>query len=172
MGFLALVWLLKFKSGLSRECFSEISQNFRSAGYMPSAHSILLQNSKNHLAILRLNFLCSNLKSNLQICVAETRTAKILNLNLRRESVKFKPAHSAATSHIVGDRGSLRGKGALLLQLRFATAKQRVIQAPSPLTRKIKYAVLNLIKPNLAFSGYGSRRVNFTFLRQASDIGD
>ncbi|WP_304345269.1 hypothetical protein, partial [Campylobacter showae] len=27
-------------------------------------------------------------------------------------------------------------KGALLLQLRFATAKQSVIQAPSPLTRR------------------------------------
>jgi len=39
---------------LSRERFSEISQNFRSAGYMPSARSILLQNSKNHLTILRL----------------------------------------------------------------------------------------------------------------------
>ncbi|RKV94551.1 MAG: hypothetical protein D8H92_08890 [Campylobacter sp.] len=53
--------------GLSRECFSEISQNFRSAGYMPSARSILLQNSKNHLAILRLIFLRSNLESNLKL---------------------------------------------------------------------------------------------------------
>ena len=63
---------IKFGGGLSRECFSEISQNFRSAGYMPSARSILLQNSKNHLAILRLIVLRSNLKSNLQIWVAET----------------------------------------------------------------------------------------------------
>ncbi|EET80878.1 hypothetical protein CAMSH0001_2380 [Campylobacter showae RM3277] len=52
---------------MSRERFSEILQNFRSAGYMPSARSILLQNSKNHLAILRLNLLRSNLKSNLLI---------------------------------------------------------------------------------------------------------
>ncbi|EKU10067.1 hypothetical protein CSUNSWCD_1510 [Campylobacter showae CSUNSWCD] len=52
---------------MSRERFSEISQNFCSAGYMSSARSILLQNSKNHLTILRLIFLRSNLKPNLQI---------------------------------------------------------------------------------------------------------
>ena len=34
------------------------------------------------------------------------------NLNLRRESVKFKPARSVATSHVVEVGGSLRGKGA------------------------------------------------------------
>ena len=61
MGYLASVWLLKF-NGLSRERFSEISQNFRSADYMLSARSILLQNSKNHLAILRLIVLRSNLQ--------------------------------------------------------------------------------------------------------------
>nr|WP_314564346.1 hypothetical protein [uncultured Campylobacter sp.] len=103
-------------SSLSRERFSEISQNFRSAGYMPSARSILLQNSKNHLTILRLNFLHSNLKSNLQISASnfihlDPHLENII-LNLRRESVKFKPARSAATSHVVGVGGSLRGKGA------------------------------------------------------------
>ncbi|EKU12204.1 hypothetical protein CSUNSWCD_144 [Campylobacter showae CSUNSWCD] len=50
---------------MSRECFSEISQNFRSAGYMPSARSILLQNSKNHLTILRPVALLPNLQLNL-----------------------------------------------------------------------------------------------------------
>ena len=45
-----------------------------------------------------------------------------------------------------------------------ATTKQSVIQAPSPLTRKIKYAVLNLIKPNLAFLRCRSRWVKFTNL--------
>ncbi|EKU10353.1 hypothetical protein CSUNSWCD_972 [Campylobacter showae CSUNSWCD] len=40
---------------MSFECFFEILQKFRSAGYMPSARSILLQNSKNHLKIPRRN---------------------------------------------------------------------------------------------------------------------
>ena len=81
--------IAKFSGDLSRERFSEILQNFRSAGYMPSARSILLQNSKNHLAILRLIFLHSNLESNLQIWVTETRVLKMSNLHFRRDSAKF-----------------------------------------------------------------------------------
>ncbi|EET78876.1 hypothetical protein CAMSH0001_0227 [Campylobacter showae RM3277] len=69
---------------MSRECFSEILQNFRSAGYMPSARSILLQNSKNHLAILRLIVLCSNLS----------------HRDLHLKNAKLKPAHSAATYNV------------------------------------------------------------------------
>ena len=80
------------------------------ADYLSSLDLKFLHNSQNHLTILRLIVLCSNLKSN--ILLAETRTAKVLNLNLRRVSVKFKPARSAATSHVVGVGGLLRGKGA------------------------------------------------------------
>ena len=77
----AVADVTKFSGGLFRECFSEISQNFRSAGYMPSARSILLQNSKNHLTILRLNFLCSNL---------EVKFSNLSCLNLHRKNVKLK----------------------------------------------------------------------------------
>ena len=77
-----------FFYGLSRERFSEISQNFHSAGYMPSARSILLQSSKNHLAILRIIVLRSNLKSNLQISASNftyrDQHLENANLNLRR----------------------------------------------------------------------------------------
>ena len=48
------------------------------ATYMVSLSRKNCNNIKNHLTILRLNFLRSNLKSNLQILFAETRTPKML----------------------------------------------------------------------------------------------
>ena len=69
---------------------------------MPSARSILLQNSKNHLTILRLDFLCSNL----------SRRDLQLDGDKFNSAVNLKRARSAATSHVVGVGGSLRGKGA------------------------------------------------------------
>ena len=69
--------------------------------------------------ILRLNFLRSNLKSNLAKFVNLTSNLthrdphlENVNLNTQRDSVKFKPARSAATSHVQwGWRGHGRGRG-------------------------------------------------------------
>ncbi len=47
------------------------------ATHMVSLSRKNCNNIKNHLAILRLDFLRSNFKSNLQIWVAETRILKI-----------------------------------------------------------------------------------------------
>ena len=52
---------------------------------------------------------------------------------MRRVSAKFKSARSAATSHIVGVGGIIKGEGS-----------DFVIQAPSPLTRKIKFGILKI----------------------------
>jgi len=70
----------------SRERFSEILQNFRSAGYMPSARSILLlllaaaslrsRNPQKSSHDFRFIVLYLNLKSNLQILLTETRILK------------------------------------------------------------------------------------------------
>ena len=50
------------------------------ATYLVSLFRKNCNNIKNNLTILRLDFLCSNLESNLQILLAETCTAKMLNL--------------------------------------------------------------------------------------------
>ena len=76
-------------SGLSRERFSEILQNFRSAGYMPSVRSILLQNSKNHLTILHLIFLRSKF---------EVKFANLGRRDPHHENAKFKTRDAIASN--------------------------------------------------------------------------
>ena len=80
------------------------------------------------------------LKSNLQISASNFThrdpRLKNVNLNLRRDSVKFKPARSAATSHVQWGRwGFGCGRGDALL--RFArSCKQTVSRNPFRLPRK------------------------------------
>ena len=57
--------------------------------------------------------------------------------NLMCGSAKFKPARSAATPHVVGDRGLLRGKGTLLHRYACNCKAERNL-SPHPLYNKAK----------------------------------
>ena len=116
----------KKRPDLSRSCKQKAT---RSASVTDDQSAL-----SSHEKILRLIVLRSNLKSNLQILFAETHTLKMSNLNLRRF------ARAKQCRHFSRRRGwgIVKGEGALLLRLCLATAEQSVIQAPSPLTRKIK----------------------------------
>ncbi|EKU11903.1 hypothetical protein CSUNSWCD_1227 [Campylobacter showae CSUNSWCD] len=99
---------------MSRECFSEISQNFRSAGYMPSARSILL----------------------LLLAAASLRSRKLEksshDTSPYRFTLKFEDKF-ANLSHRDPHLENVKFESYLR---RFASAKQSVIQAPTPFTIK------------------------------------
>ena len=85
MGFLALVWLLKFKSGLSFERFLRISLKFDSIGYMPYLRQILTskpQKSSQNTSPYRFMLKFANLSH-------RDPHPENANLILRRGSAKF-----------------------------------------------------------------------------------
>ena len=90
-------------SGLSRECFSEILQNFHSAGYMPSARSILL------LLLAVASLRSKNLEKSSHDTSPYLFTFKFANLSHRDpylENVKFDSARfDAALLSCQGGRG-------------------------------------------------------------------
>ena len=112
-------------SGLSRECFSEILQNFHSAGYMPSARSILL------LLLAVASLRSKNLEKSSHDTSPYLFTFKFANLSHRDpylENVKFDSARfDAALLSCQGGRG-----------LNFASLYSQLLAdaklLPSPLT--------------------------------------
>ena len=140
---------------MSRERFFEISQNFRSAGYMPSARSILLQNSKNHLTILRFTLKFEDKFANL---THRDPHLENVNLNTRQESAKFnlRVAQQLLTYSEVGE-------GLLLAVARQSRSKERrrfVITTPLSSPKKKKKLKFQR-NQNLAPPRLGSRCVKF-----------
>ncbi|MFC2571738.1 MAG: hypothetical protein ACFNUU_04960, partial [Campylobacter sp.] len=62
----------------------------------------------------------------------------IVNLKTCRVIAPDKPAHSAATHHVVGVGGFVKGEGSSFASALPHNCKQSIIQAPSLLKRKIK----------------------------------